>query len=957
MKGDFSRWTAPNAAARHYSGVLMQQGRLHTDADWNEQVQIGLARSEAALGDIIGQAGTPKGEGGFAISAGAGGFAIGAGRYYLDGAMVQNDARVTYDDQGDGVAVPPLADAGGTGTDVIIYLEATRAQVTGLEDSRLIDPALSGVDTATRIKAAWRVGVEAITLTAAERDALIDAAQCGNIPDLAGWSPSTGALSARTLPAGALPDDSDCKIPPEAGYLSQENQLYRVEIITGGTRAQSRFVWSRENGAVEATLGRNTDGDFVLQGAIDDEALGFQTGNWVEVYDAADSYNARSGDLRQITLTDDVVTFSASIGDFTQMVRPRVRRWDQTGNVPQGRTLSVTPVELERGIEVSFINGSYRTGDYWVFEARAATGNIVWPQYPMEDPTDPVPPMGWGFRRAPLALARIAGAGLSNITDLRAEFPTLTCLHADDIEYDDSQCNMGAETVQEALDVLCRRTASGLCTFVVRNARELADVVAKLRQDQSARICLRAGNFALNDAVLFENLGHITVEGTGPQTVISVAGTEPALVFHNCASVRVVDLSVNGGPTGVLGRFVQSGRLGAITAVDCGDMAFERVRARCRAGLDRTAACISTRNDSPKARHGVARVLVRDCTLKVGQSQIGVQVIGARRAVIEDNVISAISMDPEQVRRRILADPVLVGRIRRSLLDFPIAQKNPGNVTIKGAGARDHVLPLDGAFSAKQRGTVPLPRGDSGLEVRADPRILGQLVQALRQNDASQIAVPKELRQHMTNLVDEAIRDPRGSAVVGTRRVNILGARVLMLARTGYMAQGITVAGAEIEDLHILTNRIEGANDAIRVAASTSGDPNPSDWRQRRPPNTVRRARIEGNVITLQPVASGVEGHGIYLGHVDNVTVGQNDISGGGTLPNSKVIMPHFGLYQYGYRGPRFTVTENTVTNLYHGYAVVPELYDDVTGIWRLRDNATQGCPRPFAVATGVEVL
>ncbi len=957
MKGDFSRWTAPNAAARHYSGVLMQQGRLHTDADWNEQVHIGLARSEAALNDLIGQAGTPKGEGGFAISAGAGGFAIGAGRYYLGGAMVQNDARVSYDDQGDGVGVPPLTDVGGNGTDVIIYLEATRAHVTGLEDARLIDPALSGVDTATRIKAAWRVGVEALSLTAAERDALIDAAHCGNIPDLPGWSPSTGALSARTLPAGALPDDSDCKIPPEAGYLSQENQLYRVEIITGGTRAQSRFVWSRENGAVEAALGRNTDGDFVLQGFIDDEALGFQTGNWVEVYDAADSHSTRGDTLRQITLTDDVVTFSASIGDFVQMVRPRVRRWDQTGNVPQGRTLSVTPVELERGIEVSFINGTYRAGDYWVFEARAATGNIVWPQYPMDDATDPVPPMGWGFRRAPLALAQITGAGLSNITDLRAEFPALTCLHADDIEYDDRQCSMGAETVQEALDILCQRTSSGLCTFVVRNGRELSDVVARLGQDQSARICLRAGNFALKEAVLFENLGHIIVEGTGPQTVISVAGTEPALVFHGCASVRVVDLSVNGGPTGILGRFAKRGRLGAITAVDCGDMAFERVRARCRAGLDRMTACISTRNDNRQVRHRAARVLVRDCTLKVGQSQIGLQVIGARRAVIEANVISAIKLEPNKVRRRILADPVLVGRMRRSLLDFPIAQKNPGNVRITGLGERDTFLPLDGAFSVKKRQTVTLPQGDSQIEVRADMRVLNQLLQGLEQSPGYQIADPKDLRRYMTNLVDEAIRSPKGTAVIGSRGVTLLGDNTLAMTRAAYMAQGITVAGGEIDDLHILCNRIEGANDGIRVAASTSGDPNPPEWRQQRPPNTVRRARIEGNVIAVQPLASGVEAHGIYLGHVDSVTVGQNDISGGDRPSNPDLIMPQFGVYQFGYRGPRFTVSENTVRNLCHGYAVVPELYEEGTGLWRLRDNAAQGSARPFAVATGVEVL
>lgn len=951
MKGDFSRWTAPNAAARHYAGVLMQQGRLHTDADWNEQVQIGLARSETALSDIIGQAGTPKGEGGFQISAGAGGFQIHAGRYYLDGALVQNDEDVSYVDQGDGVAVPPLSDAGPNGTDVIVYLEATRAHVTGLEDPRLLDPALGGVDTATRIEAAWRVGVEAINLTDAQRDAFIDAAHCGNVAELPGWSPSTGAMSAQTIAPGNLPDDSDCKIPPEAGYLSTENQLYRVEIVTGGTRNQSRFVWSRENGSVEAILARNTDGDFILQGALDDEALGFVTGDWVEIYDAADTFNARSGDLRQITLTDAIVSFSASIGDFTQLVHPRVRRWDQTGNVPNGRQLSLTPVELERGIEVSFINGTYRTGDYWVFEARAATGNIVWPPFPLDNPTDPVPPMGWGFRRAPLALARISGEGLANITDLRAEFPTLTCLHADDVEYDDSACNMGADTVQQALDILCRRTSSGLCTFVVRNAQELLAAVAGLAPNQSARICLRAGNFSLDEAVLFDNLGHITVEGTGPQTVIGVASTEPALLFHRCASVRVVDLSVNGGPTGIQGLFRQKGRLGALTAIDCGDVTVERVRARCRAGLDRTTACISTR-DTGRA----AKVLIRDCTLTVGQAQIGIQVIGARRSVIENNVISPVNIAGDLVRDRILADPVLVARMRRSVLEFPQGPDAPGNVVVHARGQDPRPIAHAGLFSPRTETRQTLPGGRADIAVRAEPQMFRRLSAAMERNKASRIASPRELRQHMVNIVEQAIRHPSGSAEVGGRRSRILTPRELAITGAAYLAEGITVAGDTVEDTHVLCNRIEGATDGIRVAASAPNDPNPPDWRRVAPPNIVHRARIEGNVITLRSAANSLPAHGVYLGHVGNVTVGQNDITGE-TPPKPEFSVPQFGIHQYGHRGPRLTMTENTVTDLFAGFAVIPELMEKLFGIWRLRDNAAPGCFLPFVVVPQVDVF
>ena len=134
----------------------------------------------------------------------------------------------------------------------------------------------------------WQVAIRPVTLTDPERADLVKRAGCGHAPDLPDWRPGTGMMSAGTAPAADLPDDSDCLIPPDAGYLSQENQLYRVQIVQGGTRAQARFVWSRENGAVQARLARNAAGAFVLQAAREDEALGFPSGTWVEVIDDRD---------------------------------------------------------------------------------------------------------------------------------------------------------------------------------------------------------------------------------------------------------------------------------------------------------------------------------------------------------------------------------------------------------------------------------------------------------------------------------------------------------------------------------------------------------------------------------------------------------------------------------------------------------------------------------------------
>jgi len=52
MKGDLSRNTFDRAL--HYSAVRLQQGRIVTDADWNEQADLTRYRAERQARDTIG---------------------------------------------------------------------------------------------------------------------------------------------------------------------------------------------------------------------------------------------------------------------------------------------------------------------------------------------------------------------------------------------------------------------------------------------------------------------------------------------------------------------------------------------------------------------------------------------------------------------------------------------------------------------------------------------------------------------------------------------------------------------------------------------------------------------------------------------------------------------------------------------------------------------------------------
>ena len=57
MKGDFTRDTFDSG--KHFLRVLMQQGRVQVDADWNEQVAILLYYMQTLAADLIGPHGGP----------------------------------------------------------------------------------------------------------------------------------------------------------------------------------------------------------------------------------------------------------------------------------------------------------------------------------------------------------------------------------------------------------------------------------------------------------------------------------------------------------------------------------------------------------------------------------------------------------------------------------------------------------------------------------------------------------------------------------------------------------------------------------------------------------------------------------------------------------------------------------------------------------------------------------
>ncbi|MDP2782653.1 DUF6519 domain-containing protein [Devosia sp.] len=449
MKGDFTRDTFN--PTKHFSRVLIQQGRVTLEADHNEQTDILLHYLRTLARDLIGPYAAPIENQGFLLKDAGSELEITRGRCYVDGILVENESDCTYATQ---PIVPdhPSTDEikKDTGEIYWIYLDVWERLITSIEDDAIREKALNGPDTCARAKVTWQVKALPVekaikTKTAQleeeserieknkplsesdtkrlqeikEQIAEIQAVLVklstpaeGELDPVVCQTPLTllgggyALLSARVDPGKKVEDA--CVTPPDAKYRGTENQLYRVEIHDGSNGATASFKWSRDNGSVAmAWLGLGSSGNDLRVS----HTRGFEAGNWVELsYEKLDLLGLPGEFVKLAKVEGD--TLSADLGTVdiqwsNQLKNPKVRRWDQSGH--EGTTLKhgVVPIKegvwinLEDGIQIKFDDGGeYRTGDYWLIPARVATGKIEWPG--SEEAPDARQPHGIEHHYAPL---------------------------------------------------------------------------------------------------------------------------------------------------------------------------------------------------------------------------------------------------------------------------------------------------------------------------------------------------------------------------------------------------------------------------------------------------------------------------------------------------------------------------------------------------------------------------
>ena len=367
-----------------YSGVVMEQGRVQLDSDWNEWIAEISRRIQAGTLDILGRAVYPATTpSAFQIAAstdasGQNHITIGPGRMYVDGLLAENHGNKSAAEWDPALAElsgspqPPSTSPTGTidytaqpyypsapfptgNGPFLAYLDVWERPVNYLNDPNLVDTAVN-VDTTGRVQTVWQVKLSPLAA----------GSTCSSAQSNPPWpGPSVGELSndyVTSSPSGP------CCLSSGTGYTGMENQFYRIEIHQPGSPAANNtfpaasgtatFKWSRDNASVETGVTAianvtNSLGKSAVQLTVlslgRDQVLGFAPGNWIEILDDDLELNGKAGELhlidsidfssRTITLADPLQTpanFPVDGSSHTTPLRhTRIRRWDQSGKIYQ----------------------------------------------------------------------------------------------------------------------------------------------------------------------------------------------------------------------------------------------------------------------------------------------------------------------------------------------------------------------------------------------------------------------------------------------------------------------------------------------------------------------------------------------------------------------------------------------------------------------------------------------
>jgi len=541
---------------RHYHSVVMQQGRVTLEADWNEAEAIFGEEVRQETLDIVGPAGSP--DNGYQIQPPPASspppapfdFAVSNGTAYVGGLRLSLDALeqpVLYSTQSDWLdhsGDPDWNTPEKNPGQELVYLLVREHEVSAVEDQALREVALGGPDTAQRTRMIQRFlrvagdgtcagGLKALEAQWSERGLIFD-------PKTMRLKPNPKATLK--VDFGPVPMTGPCDPAAVGGYLGADNQLIRVQ-ITGA----NSLVWGYDDASFLYRVTVIGDKTLQLQSQPVDafhqprakqavEVLRSAAllsppdpafhlpGNYVasgtgDVQTLAQAYDQ---DKMQITLPNALV---GAYLDSNQTPQVFLRVWEQ-----QMTFLPGVQVELGMtGLFVTLGDGPFHVGEYWLIAVRPSTPNLVYPQRFLDGPQRPDGPRMWA---CPLAAIEWPNGAL------KVEAPA--CLPCFDTLVD-----------------LCDRKATGCCTVSItpdqlKDGQTLQIVLDGLKNLKAAKLCLGAGTYELKQPlVLTSEHSNITIEACPGAAILSAArdagpDADPAFLQGLIALTKASNVTLRG---------------------------------------------------------------------------------------------------------------------------------------------------------------------------------------------------------------------------------------------------------------------------------------------------------------------------------------------------------------------------------------------------------------------------
>lgn len=461
---------------------------------------------------------------------------------------------------------------------------------------------------------------------------------------------------------------------------------------------------------------------------------------------------------------------------------------------------------------------------------------------------------------------------------------------AADVYYDNSACNMpGVQTVQDALDALCRDRC-GCCTLVATPGNGWEKVFDQIPERGDASVCFPIGDYPLANAVKIANRGNLRLTGSGPGSRILANQSEAALIFQNCAGVGITQLAAQTGRAGNKGSALDNLN-GTLTFLDCTWVQVEECSLRCAPAGATAATCITVRNKPPTTANApVTEARLRRCELAVGGEQLGVLLVNVARAQVEDNVMRA---DGKAAIFQLERGGVRWQAMKRQLVYGVAAGKAHRKQT--GAGVMASVT--------YNQQTVSFMTDASFVHANAADNDWQTAVDALRPGG---MTTPDQLKEYVLNLADEALA---GKSEVAKSLSLTFGRYIKGLGRQAPVVAfgGIWVAGTIAPEVRILNNTIDGVLAGIHVGLSHREKAGQGQ------PDAAGFVAIAGNSVNVRlPMGVESQRHGIFVGNVDSLAIENNYLECTRASKADRIMIE--GIRIYGWFGRRILVNGNHIT-------------------------------------------